>query len=431
MDSNQNKFRMRYSIGTNFDDRLIEEIQRLNGQDHLITSVFGKLRKDVVGGGRTSMLLPELSLSQLKDYVDRCHSGNIKFNYLLNPMCLGNRELDTRNHKRIIKYIDQLSDIGVDAITVNSPVLCQLIKKQFPHIKITIGLYAYIFNVQHVKHWQELGADELTLHKLVNRNFVLLEELLKYTKKSTLELRLIANNVCIHDCPYQINHGTGQAHASQKGHFSAKMYLDYNLLSCSYHKVKHPEQFLASDWIRPEDVKYYEAVCEKTGNYNLSLKLVERTKSTAFLIKVLHAYAARSFEGNLLEILGWPTMKDANVIHRLPMYLKALLGLYNMKELKKFWEAFQLPNIYIDNKKLEGFLEKFIQHNECNIKICADTRNTDPAAEGDNTQVCSYCKHWAQKAISYDQAEVTEWLRKAESVFDGLTTSRIFYFGKC
>lgn len=423
---NSQKFNMKYSLGTNFDPQLIEEI-KICDKEKSIKSVFGKLRTDLLGGGRSSMILPKLTMNQLEEYISLCHKNGLKFNYLLNPMCLGNKELNPRDHKKIIKYIDNLGSIGVDALTVNSPYLCELIKKQFPNFKVTIGLYAYIFNIQHVKYWQELGADELTLHHILNRNFELLEDFLNYTKKSNIELRLIANNVCLHDCPYQINHGTGQAHASQKGHSSSKLYLDYNLLSCNYNKIKNPTKIIASEWIRPEDIKYYEELCDKTGNYNFSIKLLERTKTTEFLKRVVNAYVSRTYDGNLIDILTWPTTRDTNIIHKLPMYIRAITGQYNLKELKNFMEVFNLPKIQIDNKKLDGFLEKFLNGYECNRRICNDNGEFYNEREhSDDCNMCSYCRYYAEKAVVYDKEEVETWIKKADNVFNVLKNSRIF-----
>lgn len=423
---NQTDYRMKFSIGTNFDPDLIAEINKYN-QDKSIAAVFGKLRSDIIGGGRTSMILPTLTMGQLKDYIEFCHRSDLKFNYLLNPVCMGNRELNPSSHRKIIRFIGKLSDIGVDEVTVNSPFLCQVIKRQFPHLKITIGLYAYVFNMQHLKYWEELGADEITLHHMINRDLKLLEDFLNYTKKSGMALRLIANNVCLHDCPYQINHGIGQSHSSQTGHFSNGLFLDYNIASCNNKKLQNPVKLISSEWIRPEDVKYYEDVCKRTGNYNFSIKLLERTKTTAFLKRVLKAYIERSYDGNLIDILTWASSKE-QILQKRTIFRKAVTSLYNMNELKKFVNALHLPAIYIDNKKLDGFLDKFTVYNDCHQRICDDIgwKETKETNERD-VKTCSYCRHWAEKAITFDQEEMAAWICRSEDFLKSISESRTFF----
>ena len=149
---------MMYSIGTNFSRELIENIAKIDPENKIKT-VFGKLQDDLIGGGRASALLPNISMDELKDYIDLCHSKNIEFNYLLNPMCLGNNEVDPNMHKNILNHIDNLVNIGVDAFTVNSPYLCRVIKNRYPYTKVTVGLYAGVSSIGQIGYWYQMKAD--------------------------------------------------------------------------------------------------------------------------------------------------------------------------------------------------------------------------------------------------------------------------------
>ena len=87
---------MRFSLATNFDDKLIEAVAPLG----TIDTVYGKLASDRIGGGRASYLLPNVSFKRLKQHIDLCHRHGIKFNYLLNSMCSGNVEI-TADHRSV------------------------------------------------------------------------------------------------------------------------------------------------------------------------------------------------------------------------------------------------------------------------------------------------------------------------------------------
>jgi collagenase-like PrtC family protease len=421
----QEKFKMNYSLATNLDLKLLDEIAKID-VDKSIKVVFGKMRTDVVGGGRSTGLILDKSLEDLKAYTKACRDIGVEFNYLLNPMCTGNIEVTKEGYKEIEEFLGSLVDAGVDWVTVNSPFIAKMITRNFPNLKMDVGIHACVSEIQHIRYWEELGAKEITLQMFVTRNFKLLEEMLMYTKKSGVTLRILGNNCCLHACPYRINHATGQSHASRKNDGAEKFYMDSNLTTCTMRKIQNPANFLASEWIRPEDIKYYEALCEKTGNYNLCVKLTERTKTTEFLVRVMKAYLSKSYDGNLLDILLWPVLDEFAKIKEMAGHTKKIELNEKLTPADKFFNFFNLPEIYIDNKKLDGFMKKFVNDFECNKKACSCIGEVPNSGIGDSTDTtCSYCKAFVEKAISIKNPEDTnEWLQCAEmflnDMYDGI-----------
>ncbi len=399
-------FIMPYSLGTNFDKRLFDVIDEYDTQN-LIKSLFGKLQTDFVGGGRSSLYLPNITWNDLQSYIENCHNRNIEFNYLLNPMCMSNKEFIKKTNRKLVDYIKKLHSVGVDAVTINSPYLCELIKSNTPELKVTVGLYALVGTVQQVRYWEQLGADEITLDDKINRNFNLLKSLLIKTKNSGIKLRVIANNVCLHECPYSVLHGTNQAHASEHGHNSKDLPVDYCVLKCNLTRFTNPVKFITSDWIRPEDVQYYENLCNETGNYNFSIKLLERTKSTEFLSRVVKAYISKKYDGNLLDILNVPSKNEISTVNYKSIYKQVIQRKVKLKNIFEYEKIFDLPEVYIDNQSLEGFLEKFIRNYDCDLKCCDDEEGGEEKLDP-NIQ-CGYCRRWANKAITYNDASVVNW----------------------
>lgn len=411
---------MKYSLATNFDFSLVEYIKDYD-QKKQIKSVYGKLKQDVLGGGRASMVLPKLSMDDLEKYIKACHDSNIEFNYLFNPMCLDNKDIDKKQQSIIIKFIDELVSMGTDALTVNSPYMCRVIRNRYPNLKITIGAYAVSYSIQHIMYWKEMGADEITLHHKVNRDFKLLESMLRYSAEKEIILRLIGNNLCLKDCPFQISHGTEQSHVSRLG--DHKIFFDLDLISCTYKKLQDVTKIISSEWIRPEDVKVYDELCYITKNENLSIKLVERTKKTDFLTRVVKAYIDESFDGNLLDILNWPKKQEVKELDKKALIYGILVGGYDTKIARKFEDIFKLPEIYVDNRKLDHFIDYFKNSNPCSYNACGCGEYSSCKIE---TSSCNYCSNWARKAISFDEDKRAKWLDFTESFLKSFDNRKVF-----
>lgn len=409
-----------YDVASNFDRELIEVVHRHNQRGEFET-LFGKLRQDFFGGGRSSQTLPEISLQDLDAYIKHCHERNLKFNYLMNPVCSSNHEVFPQDHQEMLRFIDQIVGMGIDGVTVNSPLLCSLIKRRHPKIEITIGLYAWVFTIKQVYEWKKLGADVITLGFSVTRDFPLLEAMMKLAGRIGVQLRLIANNGCLKDCTYKNSHATELAHSSQLAQKGAEFFVDYNMLQCNYNKMSYPDRLISSDWIRPEDVNVYEELCRKVGFDRLSIKLLDRWKSTEFLARVVHAYASRSFDGNLLDLMSFP--KEGKVKYSFEQNVHYTLKYgFNPADMMRMSTYFKFPAVHVDNKKLKGFLQPFARGFTCNDKACWGS----PLIKEGSGKACRYCKEWADKAITVEEEGMKAWRENAEALLESIKTSHMF-----
>ncbi|MDP3026458.1 MAG: U32 family peptidase [Nanoarchaeota archaeon] len=405
---------MRYDLATNFDNELIERVADFGA----VKSIYGKLASDVVGGGRPSIVLPKISRKQLRKHIETAHKHQIEFNYLLNASCTGNQEFISSSHKEFIKLIKQVQEDGADAVTVANPTMLGIVKEQFPDLNISASVYLNINNLSKLKHFENMGANQLTLHYSLNRDFELLENALKIANPET-ELRLIANNVCLHNCPYGIpGHSNLLSHSSQSKDKTKGFVIDIYTIMCSLQKIKNPAEFLMAEWIRPEDVHRYEELCNKAGNSNLVLKLTDRAKTTDWLVNVVKAYAKKSYDGNLLDIINYIGNKGGYAqIHKLPMVIGALTGKAKPSGLLKLEKATFLPEVYIDNKSLNGFLDPFIK-NPCKDKTCYT--KDKPYGE------CRHCYNLAEKLIKIDENKIREAIDFAEDLVHSINSGRMF-----
>ncbi|MBI2843806.1 MAG: U32 family peptidase [Armatimonadetes bacterium] len=399
---------MRFSVATNFDDVLPGLVA-----PYRAVELFGKLSRDFVGGGRASYMLASTSRRRLREHVQRAHECGLEFNYLINSACLDNREFTRSGQRAIRRLLDWLSEINVDSVTVSIPYLLELVKDRYPHFKVRIGVFAAVDTPKKAKFYEDLGVDCITLQPLmVNRDFARLRAIRAAVR---CDLQLIVNSNCLLECPMTPYHNVGLSHASQHG--SRGLLIDYCLLRCTIAKLADPVNYIKAPWIRPEDLHHYESI-----GYS-SFKILERDAPTATLEKRVRAYHDRGFDGNLAELVLCYGYRDAhsagqprrNRLWEMREFFKPwkinplrLLPLKSLAKLQGMIYSYSGSDslFHIDNRALDGFIEKFLQ--ECCVNLeCAD---------------CRYCHDYAERAVTLDAGYRDRCLDLASRLVDDLRT---------
>lgn len=388
---------MKFSVPTNWQKDLVSRI-RLD----CIGDLYGQLASDSVGGGRASYALPQISRREAALHIQEIRSKGLRFAYLLNATCLDNKEWTSSGQKRIHRLLDWLVSMGVDSVVVSVPYLLQLIKKQYPKFRVSVSTLAGVNSIERAKYWQDMGADEICLFGPdVNRNFSLLQQIRKNIKS---RLILIANNGCLYRCPFFIYHGTLNSHASQVNHWSRGFMIDYCRLSCDYRRISEPVNFIRADWIRPEDIHYYEDIgIDK-------IKFVDRSMKTERISLIVGAYTDRSYAGNLLDLFNFPShgIVFSSWFVRLKYFLRPFA--VNLLKLYRGRSLLGEMKIYIDNKKLDNFLQKFLKE-DCTLTSC---------------QECGYCEKVRKQSVKIDPEYHDRTLKNYRRFLDDIISSKIF-----
>jgi collagenase-like PrtC family protease len=395
---------LKFSVAACFEEGFLDGLSGLP-----VSELFGKLPSDPVGGGRASFMLSPLSARALRKYIESANKKGIGFNYLLNAACMDNTEYTRKGQKALRAALDFAESIGAGSVTISLPSILPVIKRHNPSLRVRVGVYARVDCVAKAKFWEEMGADCITLESIsVNRNFRLLTAI---RKAVTLELQLIANSNCLMFCPLSGQHMVNLSHASQKGHRSGGFMIDWCALKCSYLKLKEPTNFLRSEFIRPEDLGQYRIL-----GYN-NFKILERGAPGAAMLKRIRAYAEGSFDGNLLDIIqpyGYKE-KPAGGIKRAAYFWKyffrpgdvKLTRLMKIRGLALRRGLIGAPAgepVYIDNIKLDGFLEGFRDK---------DCRTTDCSG-------CGHCDRYTNKAVRVEENLRAEMLGEYGEIFDDM-----------
>jgi collagenase-like PrtC family protease len=407
---------MRLSVSTNFDPGLIPRIK-----DYPVTDVFGKVTSDFVGGGRSAFMLPNVNRRRVEQHVAEAHKHGLAFTYLLNAACMDNMEYTRKGQREIRKILDWLAEIRVDAIVVSSPYLLKLIKRSYPSFAVKVSVFAQVDHVRKAQFWEELGADCITLDSLlVNREFELLSHI---REKVTCDLQLLVNNNCLASCALSPNHMNALAHSSQSGHGLKGFTIDYCYLTCSSMKLREKVNYIRSEWIRPEDISVYEGI-----GYNY-FKVIERNCPTDVLAKRVKAYAERRYDGNLLDLIQafghaeTPENKNfygSEVKRLLKFFFRPRqanpVRLAKVRRLTKMQGMLSLlrkdPPVYIDNRKLDGFINHF-RNGGCKTKDCRE---------------CGYCHRVAEEVITVDPEHRRVCLELYDEIFDEMETGKFWRY---
>lgn len=385
----------RFSLAANYDPHLVPALAA-----YPVDEVYGKFPADGVSGGRPRYLATPLSEADLRRYVNILYRHGIAFNYLLNGACFGNSEWTRPWQKRVTALLVKLSDMGVRRVTVSTPFLLELVKRRFPELKVRVGIYAQVDTPRRARFWEDLGADAITLESFsINRDF---RRLAAIRQSVRCDLQLIANHVCLMNCPMQTYHQNGFAHASDD---SGNVFIDYCLLRCSRMRLTDPSQFIKAAWIRPEDLAVYEAMGYTT------FKLLERGIPSAELLRRVKAYSERRFDGNLAELLFSYGFKEP--VKKEPLWT-----------LRHFWKPRQLSPLrlkpLLDLARLQGMLSPV---GECPVRIdsrqipehFADGFRDRDCASAD-CQSCGYCEQIASRAVTVSPGYRKEVLEKYAQV---------------
>ncbi|MBI5417870.1 U32 family peptidase [Candidatus Poribacteria bacterium] len=353
---------MRLIVPTNWDDKLIDKLKGFP-----VDLLYAKLKRDIIGGGRPASALPEITKKQAARHIQKAHETGLKFNYVLNSVCLGNQEFIKTYKDSILREIEWIAKNDVDYVTVAIPYLMELIKKNFPELKIVASVFLNIDSTQKALFYQNFGVQEIVIDQSQNRNLQFLKNLKKLLN---IELQLVVNNICLLFCPFRFYHQNINSHASQYDRKRTKNVSDqYVTLSCESIRINQPEEIIKSPWLRPEDLVHYEKIGIER------FKISGRTKKTDWIVKVVQAYSERKSPDNLAEILSFPI--DPN----LPKV-----------------------NINIINKNFKNFLTIFDKK---------DCRNNE-------CKKCGYCCRIAKQTVIINQNEVNTVTKKYKKILDNL-----------
>lgn len=389
---------MKLRVGANWDIAFLDALKGTS-----VDGLFGKLPFDIVGGARPGFVLPHVDRNDITKYIQACHQRGLEFSYLLNAPCLGNLQYSKKGYGQLIDLLTWIEQSGADSVTVGIPYLVDLVKKRFPRLKVKVSTTARVNTVRKALQYEEMGVEEIIIDEHINREFKTLDAIRKAVR---CHLELIVNNICLWQCPYNFEHVNHDGHASREGEEEAYCYLQYPGYLCLYKKLTDPVELLKSPWIRPEDISHYEDL-----GYE-HFKITERFKRTPLLLEHVKAYENRRYDGNLLDLFTLPRKGAFTPIHLEYFIQPDHVNIRKISELEKVFDLEVRELIQLDNRRLDGFIERF-KRNDCNQTSCSQ---------------CRYCENVFEKVAVVNDEEVKKSARKVKDFSEKLLSGEIYEF---
>jgi len=372
---------MQLLVPTNWDPDLITALSRLDAD----VQIYGVLPTSMIGSGGSGPDGVHMLEEQAEEYIAQAHATGLTFDYVLNAPSMGNMEWEESTHQELLEHLDWIDSVGVDSVTVTIPYLVELIKNQFPRLKVRLSTIAHVNTVARAKLVEALGVDSITLDVNVNRDFAVLKAI---REAVTCELTILTNNLCLYQCPYEYYHHDSLGHASQSCGAVNGRYVDYCVLRCTLDRLADVAQTIRCRWVRPEDLHVYEDIGIDM------FKTSGRALSTERIVKAAAAYASRHHDGNLYDILNVVVPKAGFVGSGLP----------NARN-----SGIEPPRFHIDNRALDGFLDFFTKQ-DC-LSGC---------------DRCDYCRQVASRVVRFNEEKVDEYRGTLRAALDTLSSSKMF-----
>ena len=281
-------------------------IEFLNSNSRAIDALHFSL----MGAKRLDNRVDPQSIENIDTIIRLVKQVEVKNKYLLlNSLFYGPELLINKEHfKHLINLLEQCAEAGiVKGIIYRDQFLLQLLSAEAPDLAKSLeavpGSNTMLdspakisSHLAYIRQTNFRMPSKLTLDRSLNRNLEKLTETVNWCRQGYPEIKieLLANEGCLPFCPYRNSHDAYIALGNYEGDDNS---FDINdKFGCRQLLLKQPYRLLQSPFIRPEDADSYLVQAD-------TILLCGRAQGVDFLEQVVSAYIAKSYDGNLLDLL--------------------------------------------------------------------------------------------------------------------------------
>ncbi len=252
-----------------------------------ISDMYGALAGEAIGNGRSPNKVTQLKREEAIRFKEAVHSKGIHFNYLLN----NSLPFATKPSMEAVReYTDWIvNDFKPDALVIASLDLMKMVRSFYGEISIHVSTIAGVQTSRDMDKFAEIRPEKIVVHNDTSRDFANLSAVLEHSQKQGIGIEVLCTESCLRKCQYMDAHRDLISAGGDDTSLQCR---------CNTQKLSNPFEFLRANFIRPEDLEFYEGLGVK------NFKISGRSKPAQWLPFVTNAYLERHFEGNLIRLLG-------------------------------------------------------------------------------------------------------------------------------
>ena len=220
-------------------------------------------------------------------------AAGLHTNLLFNATCYGANSQSKAFFDGVGNTVDYLSRYNLTSVTTTSLLIAKFLQENFPQLDVRASVNMCIGTIEGLDYVQDY-FDSFYIKRELNRDFRAIRNLKSWCDDHGKTLYGLANSGCLNNCSAHTFHDNLVSHEQE----ISKMDNGYAFEGVCRAFLKDPANHYKivdrTGFIRPEDVALYEGLFP-------ALKLATRVSPNP--LRILRAYTAQHYRGNMLELL--------------------------------------------------------------------------------------------------------------------------------
>ena len=220
-------------------------------------------------------------------------AAGLHMNLLFNATCYGANSQSKAFFDGVGNTVDYLSRYNLTSVTTTSLLIAKFLQENFPQLDVRASVNMCIGTIEGLDYVKDY-FDSFYIKRELNRDFRAIRNLKSWCDDHGKTLYGLANSGCLNNCSAHTFHDNLVSHEQE----ISKMDNGYAFEGVCRAFLKDPANHYKivdrTGFIRPEDVALYEGLFP-------ALKLATRVSPNP--LRILRAYTAQHYRGNMLELL--------------------------------------------------------------------------------------------------------------------------------